>query len=80
MDPQFHDESEIHPNSPRAPWARRVPDGVPRPGPYDPPPPRPSLVPLVVLVILIGVQPELVLSYMHTSVEHLLGQMGAVAP
>jgi len=36
------------------------------------------LVPLVVLVILIGVQPELVLSYMHTSVEHLLGQMGAV--
>jgi len=38
------------------------------------------LVPLVVLVILIGVQPELVLSYMHTSVEHLLVQMGAVGP
>jgi NADH-quinone oxidoreductase subunit M len=38
------------------------------------------LVPLVVLVFLIGVQPELVLSYMHTSVEHLLGQMGAVVP
>jgi NADH-quinone oxidoreductase subunit M len=38
------------------------------------------LTPLVVLVILIGVQPELVLSYMHTSVEHLLGQMGAVGP
>jgi NADH-quinone oxidoreductase subunit M len=38
------------------------------------------LAPLVVLVILIGVQPELVLSYMHTSVEHLLGQMGAVGP
>jgi NADH-quinone oxidoreductase subunit M len=38
------------------------------------------LVPLVVLVVLIGVQPELVLSYMHTSVEHLLGQMGAVGP
>jgi NADH-quinone oxidoreductase subunit M len=37
------------------------------------------LVPLVVLVILIGVQPELVLSYMHTSVEHLLGQIGPVA-
>jgi NADH-quinone oxidoreductase subunit M len=38
------------------------------------------LAPLVVLVILIGVQPELVLSYMHTSVEHLLGQIGAVGP
>ncbi len=38
------------------------------------------LAPLVVLVFLIGVQPELVLSYMHTSVEHLLGQMGAVGP
>jgi NADH-quinone oxidoreductase subunit M len=36
------------------------------------------LVPLVVLVILIGVQPDLVLSYMHTSVAYLLGQMGAV--
>jgi NADH-quinone oxidoreductase subunit M len=38
------------------------------------------LAPLVVLVFLIGVQPELVLSYMHASVEHLLGQMGAVGP
>ena len=38
------------------------------------------LAPLAVLVILIGVQPELVLSYMHTSVEHLLGQIGAVGP
>jgi NADH-quinone oxidoreductase subunit M len=38
------------------------------------------LAPLVVLVILIGVQPDLVLSYMHTSVEHLLGQIGAVGP
>jgi NADH-quinone oxidoreductase subunit M len=38
------------------------------------------LLPLVVLVILIGVQPELVLSYMHTSVEHLLEHMGAIGP
>jgi NADH-quinone oxidoreductase subunit M len=38
------------------------------------------LVPLVVLVILIGVQPGLVLSYTQTSVEHLLAQMGAVVP
>jgi NADH-quinone oxidoreductase subunit M len=38
------------------------------------------LVPLVVLVILIGVQPELALSYMHTSVDHLLTQIGMVGP
>lgn len=31
-----------------------------------------TLVPLVILVFLIGVQPELLLSYMHASVQHLL--------
>lgn len=34
-----------------------------------------TLVPLVFLVFLIGVQPEVLLSYMHTSVEHLLQQV-----
>ena len=30
---------------------------------------------LVLLVILIGLQPEILLSYMHVSVEHLLEQI-----
>ena len=34
-----------------------------------------TLVPLVLLVLLIGVQPDLLLSYMHVSVEHLLEQL-----
>ena len=34
-----------------------------------------TLVPLVVLVFLIGVQPNILLSYMHVSVEHLLEQV-----
>jgi NADH-quinone oxidoreductase subunit M len=38
------------------------------------------LLPLVFLVILIGVQPGLVLSYMHASVGHLLDQVGAAVP
>ena len=38
------------------------------------------LIPLAVLVILIGVQPELALGYMHTSVDHLLAQIGVVGP
>ena len=36
-----------------------------------------TLVPLVVLVFLIGVQPNILLSYMHVSVEHLLEQVHA---
>jgi NADH-quinone oxidoreductase subunit M len=36
-----------------------------------------TLVPLVFLVFLIGLQPEVLLSYMHTSVEHLLEQVNA---
>jgi NADH-quinone oxidoreductase subunit M len=36
-----------------------------------------TLLPLVFLVFLIGVQPEILLSYMHTSVEHLLEQVNA---
>lgn len=36
-----------------------------------------TLVPLVFLVFLIGLQPEVLLSYMHTSVEHLLEQVQA---
>jgi len=36
-----------------------------------------TLVPLVFLVFLIGVQPEVLLSYMHTSVDHLLEQVNA---
>jgi NADH-quinone oxidoreductase subunit M len=36
-----------------------------------------TLVPLVFLVFLIGVQPEVLLSYMHASVEHLLEQLNA---
>jgi len=34
-----------------------------------------TLVPLVFLVFLIGVQPGILLSYMHVSVEHLLEQV-----
>ncbi|TNF56898.1 NADH-quinone oxidoreductase subunit M, partial [bacterium] len=34
-----------------------------------------TLVPLVFLVFLIGLQPEVLLSYMHTSVEHLIEQV-----
>ena len=34
-----------------------------------------TLVPLVLLVFLIGVQPGILLSYMHVSVEHLLEQV-----
>ena len=36
-----------------------------------------TLLPLVFLVFLIGVQPEILLSYMHISVEHLLEQINA---
>ncbi|MCK5512463.1 MAG: NADH-quinone oxidoreductase subunit M, partial [Thermodesulfovibrionia bacterium] len=38
-----------------------------------------TLLPLVFLVFLIGVQPEMLLSYMHVSVEHLLKQLNAGA-
>jgi NADH-quinone oxidoreductase subunit M len=34
-----------------------------------------TLTPLVVLVFLIGLQPEILLSYMHVSVEHLFEQI-----
>ena len=34
-----------------------------------------TLAPLVVLVLLIGLQPNILLSYMHVSVEHLLEQL-----
>ncbi len=34
-----------------------------------------TLVPLIVLVFFIGVQPETLLSYMHVSVEHLVEQV-----
>ena len=34
-----------------------------------------TLMPLVVLIIIIGLQPEILLSYMHVSVEHLLEQI-----
>ena len=34
-----------------------------------------TLIPLVVLVLLIGLQPGILLSYMHVSVEHLLEQV-----
>ena len=34
-----------------------------------------TLVPLALLVLLIGVQPDLLLSYMHVSVEHLLEKL-----
>jgi len=34
-----------------------------------------TLVPLLMLVFLIGVQPEILLSYMHVSVEHLIEQV-----
>ncbi len=39
-----------------------------------------TLVPLVMLVFLIGVQPEIVLSYMHASVEHLVEQIHTAVP
>jgi NADH-quinone oxidoreductase subunit M len=38
-----------------------------------------TLVPLVFLVFFIGVQPHVLLSYMHTSVGHLLEQVRAGA-
>ena len=38
-----------------------------------------TLTPLVVLVFLIGLQPEVLLSYMHTSVEHLIEQVNGSA-
>jgi NADH:ubiquinone oxidoreductase subunit 4 (subunit M) len=34
-----------------------------------------TLAPLVLLVLLIGLQPNMLLSYMHVSVEHLLEQL-----
>jgi NADH-quinone oxidoreductase subunit M len=34
-----------------------------------------TLMPLVILVLLIGFQPGIPLSYMHVSVEHLLEQV-----
>ena len=34
-----------------------------------------TLTPLVVLVLLIGLQPSILLSYMHVSVEHLIEQL-----
>ena len=34
-----------------------------------------TLMPLVVLVLLIGLQPGILLSYMHVSVEHLVEQV-----
>ena len=34
-----------------------------------------TLIPLVFLVFLIGLQPEILFSYMHVSVEHLLEQV-----
>ena len=39
-----------------------------------------TLLPLVILVFLIGLQPEILLSYMHVSVEHLLEQVHTVVP
>ena len=39
-----------------------------------------TLVPLVFLVFLIGVQPGILLSYMHVSVEHLLEQVHTSVP
>ena len=34
-----------------------------------------TLLPLVMLIFLIGLQPEILFSYMHVSVEHLLDQV-----
>ena len=39
-----------------------------------------TLIPLVVLVFLIGLQPGALLSYMHVSVEHLIEQVNATLP
>jgi len=36
-----------------------------------------TLIPLVVLVFFIGLQPGVLLSYMHVSVEHLLEHVNA---
>ena len=34
-----------------------------------------TLIPLVILIFLIGLQPVILLSYMHVSVDHLLDQV-----
>ena len=34
-----------------------------------------TLIPLVILIFLIGLQPGILLSYMHVSIDHLLGQV-----
>ena len=34
-----------------------------------------TLIPLVILIFLIGLQPGILLSYMHVSVDHLLDQV-----
>ena len=39
-----------------------------------------TLIPLVLLVFFIGVQPEALLSFMHVSVEHLLNKLHNSAP
>jgi NADH-quinone oxidoreductase subunit M len=39
-----------------------------------------TLVPLVILVFFIGLQPEALLSYMHSSVEHLIEQVDITLP
>jgi NADH-quinone oxidoreductase subunit M len=39
-----------------------------------------TLIPLVVLVFLIGLQPGALLSYMHVSVEHLIEHVNATLP
>jgi NADH-quinone oxidoreductase subunit M len=39
-----------------------------------------TLLPLVILVFLIGLQPEILLSYMHVSVDHLLERIHATLP
>jgi NADH-quinone oxidoreductase subunit M len=38
-----------------------------------------TLVPLVILVFLIGLQPEILLSYMHTSVDHLIEKVNGAS-
>ena len=37
-----------------------------------------TLLPLVILVFLIGLQPGILLSYMHVSVEHLLERVHSI--
>jgi NADH-quinone oxidoreductase subunit M len=39
-----------------------------------------TLIPLVVLVFFIGLQPGVLLSYMHVSVEHLIEHVNATLP